>query len=65
VINALRRLGFRIDRQKGSHVILVNDRTGRRTVVPVHGELDRGTLRSILRQARVSVEELLKVLQVL
>ena len=51
VVRALERLGFRVVRQRGSHVML---RKGvARCVVPLHRELKRGTLGGILRQAEV------------
>lgn len=55
-VTALQRVGFRVVRQRGSHVVLKNDETGHWTSVPQHRELDRGTLRSILRQAGVTVD---------
>jgi predicted RNA binding protein YcfA (HicA-like mRNA interferase family) len=60
VIQALSRAGFVIDRIVGSHHVLVHPRDARRTViVPVHGgrDLKRGTLRSIIRQAGLTVDE--------
>jgi predicted RNA binding protein YcfA (HicA-like mRNA interferase family) len=55
-IAALERLGYGIVRQKGSHVRL--HCSGRTPVtVPLHAELDRGTLRSILRTAGVQADE--------
>ena len=55
-MRALARLGYREARQKGSHVRLVC--AGRNPVtVPLHDILDRGTLRSIIRTADVTVEE--------
>ena len=65
VISALLRLGFRVVRQRGSHVILINDATKREVVVPMHQELGRGTLRSVVKQAGISVDELLEVLLIL
>ncbi len=44
VINALTRLGYSIDHQKGSHVVLKRNDGQRTLVVPDHRELDRGTL---------------------
>ena len=35
---------------------------GRMVVVPLHAELDRGTLRAILREANVSVDEFVEAL---
>lgn len=55
VIRALERLGFRVVRQRGSHVMLRKGMAG--CVVPLHRELKRGTLSGILRQAGVSAAE--------
>ncbi len=60
VLLALERLGFSITRQTGSHVRLARGKM--RVTVPMHGELVVGTLQSILRQAGINVEDLLKVL---
>jgi predicted RNA binding protein YcfA (HicA-like mRNA interferase family) len=59
VVARLRRLGFRFDRQAaGSHEIWYNAATNRYTTVPHHpGDLPEGTLRAILKQAGVSVDE--------
>ncbi len=61
LIAALLRLGFVVSRQKGSHAAL--RRGADVCVVPLHDELLVGTLRGILRQARVSPEELRDVLR--
>ena len=55
-IAALEKLGFAEVSQRGSHVKLRNEE-GRTAIVPLHDELARGTLRSVLRQADVSIEE--------
>lgn len=55
-VAALKRLGFAEVSQRGSHVKLRNEE-GRTAIVPLHDELARGTLRSVLRQADVSIEE--------
>lgn len=55
-IRALQKLGFQEISQRGSHVKLRSE-GGRTAIVPLHDELARGTLRSILRQAGISVEE--------
>lgn len=58
-IQALERLGFEQIRQRGSHVTLrrrtPNGSVG--CIVPLHRELKRGTLSSILRQAQVDPED--------
>ena len=55
-IRALQRLGFEQVSQRGSHVKLRNE-AGRTAIVPLHDELARGTLRSILRQAGITGED--------
>jgi predicted RNA binding protein YcfA (HicA-like mRNA interferase family) len=61
-IRALEWLGFEQVRQRGSHVILkkLTDAGEVGCVVPLHRELAIGTLRGILRQARVTPEEFLE-----
>jgi predicted RNA binding protein YcfA (HicA-like mRNA interferase family) len=56
VVRALGRAGFGKVGQKGSHVKLRSE-AGRTVIVPLHRELARGTLASILRQAALSVDE--------
>ena len=58
VIKVLQRLGFILTRTKGSHSVMRNG--SRVCVVPLHDELAAGTLRSVLRQADVSLEEFLR-----
>ena len=53
-------MGFRIVRQRGSHVVMRKTEMG--CVVPQHKELAVGTLKGILKQANVSIEEFIKVL---
>ncbi len=60
--DALQKAGFRVCRQHGSHVILRRDDPFAQTVVPAHRELDRGTLRAILRQSGLGVEDFLGLL---
>jgi predicted RNA binding protein YcfA (HicA-like mRNA interferase family) len=58
-IRALERLGFTQIRQRGSHVVLKRvgpDRVAG-CVVPMHIELATGTLRSILKQAGITIDE--------
>jgi len=56
---ALKKIGYSIDHQTGSHIILRNETTPhRRLTVPNHKEIAKGTLRAILRQAGLTVEEL-------
>ncbi|MDB9306439.1 type II toxin-antitoxin system HicA family toxin [Nodularia spumigena] len=61
-IKALETIGFIVIRQRGSHIILVRDQPKTTITVPDHKELDRGTLRTIIRQAGLSVEEFVELL---
>jgi len=60
IIPILERRGFRQVRQSGSHIILRHP-DGRRVTVPVHAnrDLGRGLLRQIMRDADLTVEDLL------
>jgi len=57
VVRALEKLGFKQVRQRGSHVVLRRGVDG--CVVPLHRELKLGTLAEVLKQAGISVEELI------
>jgi predicted RNA binding protein YcfA (HicA-like mRNA interferase family) len=61
VIKALVKAGWNVERQRGSHVVLYKEGTGI-VVVPLHRELDRGTLRGIIKQSKMSVREFLELL---
>jgi predicted RNA binding protein YcfA (HicA-like mRNA interferase family) len=61
-IRRLEDLGFKQVRQRGSHVVLkkqtVDEEIG--CVVPLHKELAVGTLRGILKQAKLTIEEFME-----
>jgi len=61
-VTALAKAGFRMKRQQGSHIVLRRDEPFSQVVVPDHGELDRGTLRAIIRHAGLSIEDLIRLL---
>ena len=56
-IRALERAGFYERRTKGDHVFMQHDEPYFTTVVPLHKEVKPGTLRSIIRQAGLTVEQ--------
>ena len=63
VIAALRRDGFEIDHQTGSHVVLRHPIKKRRVTVPSHsGDLGRGLTRRIIKQAGLTRKEFTKLL---
>lgn len=61
VISILKKRGFVLDRQSGSHAVLIHP-DGRRTTVPIHGKRDlgKGLLRQIMRDADITIEDLQK-----
>src|SRR5438094_1407023 len=63
-IRALERLGFVQARQRGSHVVMrrIDPDTTTGCVVPLHSELAIGTLRGIVKQAGIKVEEFIQKL---
>lgn len=56
LIAILKKAGFQVVRQKGSHVSLQKDNY--KTVVPLHNELAKGTLHGILKQCGLTREDL-------
>lgn len=65
VLQALKKAGFYIHRQKGSHARLFHrDRPDLKVTLPVHGrDMPQKTLRRILKQADLSDGEFLKLLR--
>jgi len=62
VVKALTKIGYDVDHQTGSHLILrQREEPHRRLTVPNHKELAKGTLRAIIRQAGLSVEEFMEL----
>lgn len=62
-VKILEKSGFYIKRQEGSHLILRKNDPFAQVVVPNHKELDKGTLRSIIRMASLSVDEFIKLMK--
>ena len=63
LVKALQKLGYAVDRQRGSHIILRQQGSPfRRIVVPDHNPIAKGTLRAIVREAGITVEELVQLL---
>ena len=60
VIKAMNRLGFHKISQKSSHIKYMNNNKGKIFIIPKHYEIARGTLRSILEQANIELDEFLK-----
>ena len=61
-VKALAKNGFEFRRQVGSHMILKRESDGKRISVPNHSELPKGTLRAIIREADLTVENFIELL---
>ena len=58
VVRALRKIGYEFDHQSSTHIILRNNLPPfRRLSIPDHDEVAKGTLRAIIRQAGLTVDE--------
>ena len=63
VVKALAKAGYELDHQTGSHMILRRKEPPHlRITVPNHKEIARGTLRAIIRDSGLSVEEFVRLL---
>jgi predicted RNA binding protein YcfA (HicA-like mRNA interferase family) len=64
IIKALSKLGFKIVRKRGSHVVLKHS-DGRLTVVPVHGgeEIGTGLLNKIIKDTGLTKEEFVRLIE--
>ena len=56
-VKVFEKAGWTVDRQRGSHVILVKDGHIATLSVPDHKELAKGTLRSLIRAAGITAED--------
>jgi len=63
VAKVLERLGWKVARQRGSHIILVKEGHIATLSVPDHPEVARGTLRSLITHANITVEEFLSAIK--
>ncbi len=61
-VRALQKVGFYLKRRESSHVILRRDNPFAQVVVPDHQELAKGTLRAILRDVDLTIEEFIRLL---
>ena len=61
-VRAFERLGWQVARHRGSHIILVKDGENVTLSVPNHKEVAKGTLRSLIRAAGITVDEFTRLL---
>ena len=63
VVKALGKIGYEVDRQRSSHIVLRHTAPPhRRLTVPDHDEIAKGTMRAIIRQAGLTVDEFKRLL---
>lgn len=61
-IKAFENVGWEQDRQKGSHVTMIKQGMSVVLTIPLHKELDKGLLRSLIRKADLDVEDFIELL---
>lgn len=63
VVRAFESMGWQVVRQRGSHIIMVREGHIATLSIPNHKEVAKGTLRSLIRSAGLTVEEFVEVSQ--
>ncbi len=63
LVRVLEQQGYIRHRQKGSHLILIQTNSSKQITVPMHArDLRKGTLRSIIRQMNITVDEFVRMI---
>jgi predicted RNA binding protein YcfA (HicA-like mRNA interferase family) len=63
IVKIFERLGWEVARQRGSHIILVKEGHIATLSVPDYREVARGTLRSLIARADMTVEEFISAIE--
>jgi predicted RNA binding protein YcfA (HicA-like mRNA interferase family) len=64
LVSIIKKIGYEIDHQTGSHIILRNKQAPfRRLTIPNHKEIAKGTLREIIRESGLTLEGFLELLK--
>jgi len=63
VIKVFKNAGWNVDRQKGSHVVMTKKGNIASLSVPMHKEIAPGTLRALIRNSGMTVEEFINLLK--
>ena len=58
VVKALRRIGYIVDHQRGSHIFMHNLKENKSVIIPQHKELKKGTLNNIIKKVGITLDEL-------
>ena len=62
VVKALRRIGFIVDHQRGSHIFMHNLDRNISVIVPLHKEIKKSTLNNILKKAGLTLKDLMELI---
>ncbi len=62
VVKAFENLGWEFSRQSGTHIVLTKDGEMASLSVPNHKEVAKGTLRSLIRAANLTIDEFVKAI---
>ena len=62
-VRAFQQFGWEFDRQRGSHIVLVKTGSMVSLSVPDHREVAKGTLRSLIRDAGITVEQFISAIR--
>lgn len=60
IIKVLKKFGFEKCSQRGNHAKYVNYQTGKIFIIPMHSEIAKATLKSILEQAEIELDDFLE-----
>jgi len=63
VVRAFERFGWRTARQRGSHIVMLKEGEVVSLSIPNHREVAKGTLRSLIRSANLTVDQFLSALE--
>ena len=61
IVKALRRIGYYVNHQRGSHIFMHNLKENKSVIVPYHKEIKKGTLNNIIKKVGITIEELKKL----
>ena len=62
IVKALQKIGYYKVSQRGSHIKIRNDAKEIMLIIPDHKQVDRWTLKGIVKDAEISIDEFLKLL---
>lgn len=63
VVRVFEAVGWQIARQSGSHIIMVKEGEQATLSIPDHREVAKGTLRSLIRAAGLTVDEFVSAMR--